>query len=200
MLRYSDTKITPPGGAFFYSQLESGFRFKQIAFSDLIKEVKDHRKANNFPIGPNFEAEVEDASCRELIQMFPDYRGCVDETGDTAVYKGRKWGLADVRHFLNTMASWISKGAKFVEQDEANRRAEICSRCPMNVQLAGCLGCSGVANMVQSIKGARRTPYDDRLRTCGACACQLSAKIWLDKEVMRRDGVEYHPDCWMIET
>jgi hypothetical protein len=199
MLRYSDKTLTPPGGGYPYRQPESGFPFKQVSFSDLVKEVKDHRKANNFPIGPNFEAEVEDASCRELLQMFPNYEGCLDETGDKAVYKGRKWGLADVRHFLNTMSGWIAKGAKFVSQEEANRRAEICSRCPMNVQLAECLGCSNVSGMVNTIRGSRRTSVEDRLRTCSGCGCQLAVKVWMPKDVMQRDGVEYHPSCWMLE-
>lgn len=199
MLRYADRTVTPPGGAYVFTQLESGFRFRQVAFLDLVKEIKDHRKANNFPLGPNFEADVEDASCREMLQMFPNYEGCLDETGGRAAYKGRSWSLSDVRHFLNVMAAWISKGAQFVPQEEAERRAHICIGCPENVQLAACLGCSGVSSAVSAIKGSRHTSVDDRLRTCNACGCQLAVKCWMPKEALKRDGVEYPPHCWVPE-
>jgi hypothetical protein len=200
MLRFADLSVTPPGGKYPYTQLpETGFRFAEIDFESLLRVVKDHRKANSIPIGSNFRAEIEDASAREILQLFPNYEGVIDETGTRAISKGRGIDLSDIRSFLNVMSGWLAKGLQFVDQSEAERRADICVRCPMNVDIPACFGCSGVTATVAAIKGNHSTSKDDRLRVCGACKCNLQTKVFFPKDVLKRDGVEYPSNCWLSE-
>ncbi len=199
MLRFLDKTITPPNNGFPYRQPETGFLFKQIAFSDLLTEVRDHRKGNNLPIGPNFEGEVEDGSCRLLLEAFPEYQGCVTENGSRAYAPGRKWNLADVRSFLHTIQGLATSGDKFVSQEEAERRAEICARCPMNRDIPECWTCGGVTALIRTIKGDRNTSRDNDLKVCNSCGCDIKTKVFINKDLMKRDDVTWNPTCWMLE-
>jgi len=196
MLKFTDRTTTPPGGAYPYVRSESGMRFRQIAFTDLLKEVKDHCAANGYPIGINFEAEVEDASCRELLRLYPNFEGCRQEDGSRPFTPGRKWHLADVRSFLNTMGRLVNSEEKFVSQEEAERRANICIRCPKNQDMAECWGCSGIAGMIRSVKGSRSTSIDNNLKICDCCGCDLKTKIWIRKDILFRDDVDWPSFCW----
>lgn len=197
MLKYADLSITPPGGRYPATELQTGFRFAEIDFESLLKVIKAHRNANNIPIGVNFRNEIEDASCKELLQMFPDFRGVVDDTGGRAIMPGRKWQLADVQNFLTTVTKFFVGGMKLVSQEEANRRAEICTHCPLNQQMPECLGCQGVTGTIQALRKGKTTPYDENLRICHACGCDLKTKIFLEKDIMEREGVEWAEKCWM---
>lgn len=197
MLKFQDKLLTPPSGAYPYRRSESGMSFRQVAFADLVKEVRDHCKANGFPIGPNFEAEVEDNSCRQLLSTYPNFEGCVGEDGSRPYTEGRKWHLADVRAFLNTMGRLATSDDKFVNQEEAERRAEICARCPQNIQMPECLACGGVTALVRTIKGNRHTSRDNDLKICGACGCDIQTKCHISRDIQMRDDVTWDSACWM---
>lgn len=197
MLRYSDTNVTPPSGGFPYTQKETGYAFKEITLNNLLKVTKTHRIANNLPIGVNANAEIEDASCRELLQKYPNYSGCVDDHGLSAA-KPRGIGITQVLHFLQFLWQVISKGAEPVSQEEANRRAEICAGCPNNIDIGVCTTCK-MKGLLKSLKKGN-TPHDSKLKVCSQCSCLNLAKIWWPVESMKREGVVYdYEKCWMNE-
>lgn len=55
----------PPGG-FRYIQPESGKHFSASSFRAMANNVLAHRRANGFPIGTDFEAELQDWLCRKI--------------------------------------------------------------------------------------------------------------------------------------
>lgn len=200
MFRFTDLTFSPPGGRFPYLQQETGFRFAELDFESLLKVVKAHRDANNLPIGTNFRYEVMDECCRELLSTYPNWTGAIDDEGRAAILPGRKWNLEDVKGFLTTVTKFFMSGGSLVAQEEANRRADICTRCPKNADMAECWSCRGVTGIIQNLRKGKTTPSDDRLKICMACGCDLKTKVWLEKDVMQREGVVYDPKCWMIDN
>lgn len=197
MLRFTDLTISPPGGRFPYTQQENGFKFSELDFEALLRVVKEHRKANNIPISGNYRAEIEDACCREILEHYANYEGVVTEDGRRAFPERGGLTLDDVKNFLSFVSKWISSGGKFVEQQEADRRALICLQCPKRTDLAVCWSCRGVTALIDSLKGNRHAAEEGKLKICGACKCDLKTKVWVDKEPMKRDDVQWWNKCWM---
>lgn len=159
--------------------------------------MKYHRIANNLPIGVNFNREIEDGACRKILELYPDFQG-VEEDNGTQIKNS--WNLGDVVNFASTMVEWRKKGFEFVSPELASERAEICAKCPKNIDIAGCWGCGGVSKMVETIRGDRKTPYDEHLRVCGACACVLKAMVHLPISVLAKGhalDLPYAPVCWL---
>ena len=107
-------------------------------------------------------------------------------------------GFNDVIGGLKTFARWIASGCKFVAQTEADRRAAICSRCYLNVDIQGCAGCQ---TAIKEVVGDRKTKLDGALRACGVCKCFLKAKVHfpidtLDTESEKVQGM-YPGFCWL---
>jgi hypothetical protein len=197
MLRYKDPNTTPPGGRFPYTESQTGYSFREITLQNLIRVVKNHRLGNSLPIGVNINAEIEDASCRELMEKYPDFNGCVDSAG-YSVAKPKGIGITQVMNFLQFLWHVISKGEKPVSQEEATRRAEICAGCPYNIDIGTCITCRMKTLLRATKKGS--TPHDGKIKVCGECGCYLPSKIWWSAESMRREGVTYrYEKCWMNE-
>jgi hypothetical protein len=76
-------------------------------------------------------------------------------------------------------------GGPLVSPAEANRRAAICSNCPMNVKFAKpCTGiCAELKDLVSSIINNQGTPHDANLNSCQICGCFLQAAVWLPNEI-----------------
>lgn len=55
----------PPGG-FRYVQPESGKYLSASSFTGLKSNVQQHRRANGYPIGTDFDAELQDWLCRRI--------------------------------------------------------------------------------------------------------------------------------------
>jgi len=92
-----------------------------------------------------------------------------------------------------------------VSTQEADRRAEICARCPKAAVLVGCGMCR---EAVRAVAGAPRKEYDFgedeigmRKIGCSACGCFLEVKVWmpdkyLEEEAGKHDWWEH---CWVRE-
>jgi len=199
MLRFIDPNSTPPGGVYRYKQQETGTEFSALNLRKLGEIIKSHRIANDIPIGVNFDRELQDGACRKVLELYPDFTG-VEEDNGTQIKNS--WNLGDVVSWASTMVDWAKKGFKFVPQEKANDRAEICAKCPKNIDVAGCVGCSGVAGLVSKIRGDRSTPYDDQLRVCGACGCVLKVLVNLEVGTIAKShslDMPYAQICWVKE-
>jgi hypothetical protein len=121
--------------------------------------------------------------------------------------------LAGLKHtFTNVLAgtltigTWLAKGRKFVEQEQADSRASVCAGCPENVEPQGCTNCnlSTLHEAVRSLIGSRSTAYNDRLKACKVCLCDLRSKVWLPHEALWPHMTEAQkaalpPFCWLIK-
>jgi|SRR6185295_2755494 len=67
-MKFLINKDEVPNGGFRYRQAETNFLVTAPTWRDLLIRVKQHRVANNLPIGSEFEREVEE----QLAGILPD--------------------------------------------------------------------------------------------------------------------------------
>lgn len=110
-------------------------------------------------------------------------------------------GFGAIVRWVRAMYHFATQ-AKFelVPQEEAERRAEICVRCPMQMSTSGCWGCKGIAGMLPAIAGAKTTSKDGDLRACGVCGCYNAVAVHLPKEVQGGEDLEFPEWCWKRST
>jgi hypothetical protein len=163
-----------------------------MTYVDWIANAKAHLTANERPVPDDLEEKMQDQLCRTL----PPGWCMFDEPGRPRPSVFLNWN--DVTNGLKVFARWIAGGCGYVTQEEADRRALICSRCYLNVNVQGCAGCS---KAVEEVVRNKSSKYDFALRTCAVCKCFLRAKVHfpiktLDKESRRVQ--EMYPDfCWL---
>lgn len=105
----------------------------------------------------------------------------------------------DVMRGLKTFGRWILTGRPYVNQAEADRRALVCTRCYLNVDVSGCSGCQ---KLVEDVVVDKHSKYDSSLRACAVCKCFLRAKIHFHLSDLEKDEdsrlQEMYPDfCWL---
>lgn len=132
------------------------------------QKIREHIVGNGGDVPVNIMAIAEDQLCGTLP---PDQ--CEYEVGDMRP--------TDVRISLSSVGDWVKAivqkvagGEEYVSEEEANRRAAICTACPYNVQAAGgCQGCEKLAELLTPGMGKRKTGYDQNLKSCACCGCFL---------------------------
>jgi hypothetical protein len=196
--RLLNTSEVPPDG-FRYWQSETRTWVRAPDYDNLFSLVREHRKVNNIPMGAFWQAEIEDQLCQSLPAGF-----CKEE--HPAANRRNilaRVGWSEVLHGTQTIVSWAVHGLKHVDQALADSRADVCSRCYYNVQIAGlCGGCQHLQNLAAKFTGGRRTSSEPFLKACAVCKCSLSVKVWLPIEDIRAgtpaSQVGQFPDfCWI---
>lgn len=192
MLVWRNRSITPRGGWRYYQE-ETDTLVKGAHWSDLILKVASHRAANNLPIEPGWEREVEEYMCSL-------FEGACDEKDQG---KAPALNMGDVMQFTKILGEAIIKGNKCVEQEEADRRAHVCANCPSNVEPEGCAPCGirNVAALLSKLVGAKETPHDKRLNSCKHCGCLNKAQVWfpldlLQKHMSDKVNNDLPSNCW----
>lgn len=187
----------PPDG-FRYLQQETRTWIRAPDYSNLFVEVREHRKANNLPLGTFWEAEVEDQLCTMLPPGL-----CKESSPAQRQNVFTRVGWEQVVAGTKTLTNWAAKGFVAVEQSLADSRANICSRCYFNVGYSGgCHSCGQVQKLAMTIIGTRSTPANPFLKVCAVCRCTLQAKIWAPIDVIDKGTPEtiytgYPSFCWV---
>lgn len=104
---------------------------------------------------------------------------------------------------------WIASGAEAVPIELANKRAETCSKCPLNengdwlstftVPVAG-----AIRRALEARNGMKlETKFDDKIGVCTACdcVCRLKVHMGIQKIVSKMPADvkgALHPDCWIL--
>ncbi len=176
----------PYGGRWYYKDPNSGMEFTFYQLSGLIDQIRKHREANNFPVGLEFEQEIEPF--------------------DPKIPRKKKYVIGDIIRGTGVMIQhWIA-GSKVVPRAEAERRAQICKKCTYNDDFSKpcSIGiCGELKSLVSSIVDHQGTQYDKDLRACHLCGCFLQAAIWLPLEVQctgvtpeMKEAFATVPECW----
>lgn len=197
MNRLEYPKRIPWGGGYVINLPEQGLVGQGINFPALLRSVKEWRRANSLPLGLGLGDELERAVCK----IYP-----VECTGAiNGKPRKSRLDLSTVLRGTQVLLAFKLAGSPYVSQEEAERRAEICSRCPWNLEYAKPCGgnCGGLKEMVAAIVGDRRTSYDDRLKSCGVCSCINSAHVHMPLEILAKGVSEEMkeqfttiPGCW----
>jgi hypothetical protein len=192
--RYPEYTILGDRSGWFYPVTQTRVVFVSVGWKSLVEDVRNHLKGNNLPVHPNLSLEMQEWWCREV-----DRTNCADPVNP---------GLRDLpalaERFLRTAKAFIFDGGQRVSQEEAERRAAICAKCPMNVSGEFCNTCflrGMVASTVALVTGWK-TSRDAELKTCGVCGCELRVKLMMPVETMDDKALrdQWVEGCWMRPT
>lgn len=187
----SNPRVCPPDG-FRYVFASDGYLVHAWVYEDWVQFARNHLQANNTPEPPTLAADMEEQLCLSLPPGWCNY----DDPNRPRINPSMTWD--DVKAALTTFATWIKEGLHYVTEDEAERRALICSRCYYNISVQGCAACHAAA---ETVVRAKRTKYDHALKACGVCKCLLRAKVHfplstLDKITPGKQAL-YPEFCWL---
>jgi hypothetical protein len=178
MLKLKITNVIPTKG-WVYKHPNTGFVVTAPTWNDLILRIRKYRIANGIPLGTNFEETIGSEICQQQQWSEPS---CIQE--EPTPLKLRNINLHDVVGFLKVLKHWLLNNPVFVEPEEAERRAGICSTCPYNVDVQGCMGCTNIAGLIFNVTGDRKTSYDLKLRNCQMCGCVNKVQVWVPQETL----------------
>jgi len=165
-----------------YAQPETGAVFTGFSYGLMRDQVVSHRRAMGIPFN---DADFQDELCLQNTAIDCDGRPIRPED--------RHLTIADVRRFLSSLSSW---DGRFVDQEEAERRATICAGCPMNVVVHGCKGCGGILKWVKEKLGGLTTSKDRALESCAVCGCFNAVSVWIPLEAQNVEGLTFPAHCW----
>jgi len=93
-----------------------------------------------------------------------------------------------------------------VDQPEAQRRADICIKCPMKSATSDCMACGGagvvarqVGDIHRMMKGKTVVPKSVKTLYCGICNCSLSLLVVTKISGLssKLDNPGRPDECWM---
>jgi hypothetical protein len=181
MQRLLEPNTVPPDGYRAF-QPETRTWIRAPDYNNLFFLVREHRKANNIPLGPFWEAQVEDQLCQMLPPGFCKQEDPIGRRSNIFT----RIGWDDVVSGTKTIAAWATTGFKQVDQALADSRADVCSRCPFNVQIGGlCAACQHLQNLTAQFTKGRKTAHDAFLKACAVCRCALQVKCWTPIEAIK---------------
>jgi hypothetical protein len=171
---------------------DDGFPAHAWTYVDWVQTARNHLQANNKPVPDTLEADMQHQLCLTLPPGWCNY----DDDNRPRPKVSLEWN--DVANGLKTFAHWVAQGCKYVTQQEADRRALVCSRCYLNVNVQGCSGCR---KAVEEVVRDRHSKYDGTLKSCAVCKCFLRAKIHFPISTLDtgNPGVQqmYPNHCWL---
>ena len=192
LLTLSDRAVCPPDG-FRYTFPETGWLNHAWDHNTWVAQAEAHVKANGLPEDVNLTAKMEHQLCQTLEPGWCNY----DDNNRPRPNVQLDW--SHILTGIHAYANWFKQGKPTVQQAEADRRASICARCYLNVNVSGCTACQPI---VQQLIGKRKTKWDDRLRACGVCKCLLRAKVHFPIDSLPsapENQAMYPAFCWLKE-
>jgi hypothetical protein len=181
----------PPDGYRWVDPLD-GWVSHAWDYGTWVQQAINHYQVNKREIPDDLGEAMQEQLCLTLPPGWCNY----DDPNRPRVSPGLGWD--NVMEGLKTFALWMKQGFGFASRAEAERRALICSRCYLNVQVSGCSSCQ---KAVEETVGKRRTKYDFSLRACAVCKCFLRAKVHFPLDILDRENEKlqevYPQHCWL---
>lgn len=170
----------PYGGAYEIKEPEKGLVGTGTVFDMLETNVRKYRVAMGIPSGLGFSEELE---C-EVCKKYPDE--C--EITDSNLPLKRRLTLDDVVRGTKVLLALKLSGGQLVPKEEAERRAAICSRCPLAVTFPKpCNGlCASLKDVVDQIVGGYEISMDNDYRSCGICSCYIASQCRLPYSILEK--------------
>lgn len=185
-----DLTTVPQGGAWEIRVPETSHVIRESHINNFKSAIRRHAEDNNLPWAGSGAVDYGlDLWC----QQHPT-AACLDTEKPERVFT-----VDDLSRFAKSMTAWVSKvatgEAAWVSQEEAERRAEICTICPHNIRVS-CGWCGGPVSAIVNMMGGRRTSSDEKLQSCEKCLCTLRAKVHMPLDTLDRSGIDWPTWCW----
>lgn len=186
MLKFRPFQTSPE---WEFKDPDSGNLYTANTRADLVKRIVQYRAQNELPPIEHLDLVIENYLCQKPYN-----------SGRCVGYATLARGLwATVKGGIAVVTSLMYKS--FATQEEADRRSEICVKCPHNIFPDK----SGFIFWADSIAtasiGTRRSANHDKLGNCGICSCPLRAKVFFDGKIDLKPGEEESMkkvNCWQV--
>lgn len=184
-----NTAVTPQGG--FQWRDESGFEVVATNYNVFLSKIKARKLVTGSYVGGDWIDEIAAYVCAHQPVTCKD-------TGRHEQTPGQL--LQNAEHFGHTLVRWVEGGGGFVPQEEAERRAKICSTCEKNKPMGGfCGGCAQIVSWIAKIATGKKTSVDHLLSTCQTCGCACATAVHFPLEAQHDDRFkpsDFAPGCW----
>jgi len=200
LLRYTGPPYEVPPNGINYRFVEDGFRVHASDWVTFYEEILRHYRDNDYSIPENWKELAMDQACR----FFPPGWAMYEDGAVPRGFIDLRFSLEDLMHGTRVMVDWTLKGRNVVSQEEADQRAETCSRCFANLDITGCVSCYNLVGMIMDVTGQRQTNAEAALKSsCGVCKCSAKAQVWVPVESLEKgvteemmEQFERIPWCW----
>jgi len=164
--------------------------------------------------GRVYNASTKEAIVRAILKNYPNEKGIEEYVNIAArelvkaIPKSTKKGISfkDAVNGANALVSIVSGGN--VVQNEINRRASICSKCPKLSTTSNCLSCGFAGklnNFVNKVKNAfgKGFTIPDKMASkyCKVCNCSLAVMLPADLKYFNHEkdtnSSERPSTCWI---
>lgn len=105
---------------------------------------------------------------------------------------------------VKALNEWFTNNPEIVSQELAQKRTEVCKKCPMNREgnvLVEHVQKAIKRRMEEKIGRKLHTDGIEQLHTCQACLCHIPAKIWFTLQSVypaEAQKPNYDPACWIL--
>lgn len=165
---------------------DTGQSFHAAKREELVARIVMYRRQNELPEIENLNLVIDKYLC-----SLPENRFNCEEVklhrGLMAYIKG---GVSLIKNMLYD---------SYVDQDEADRRASICIKCPENVFPGNKTQVMQWTDTIaEHAVGDRKSIYHEELGNCAVCSCVLKAKVWMGPpiEVTKEEEENLPSYCW----
>lgn len=197
MMQFKNKMAIPPKG-YDFKDPDTGHRTNRRNYDQWVGDIQEHRVGMNLPkIDPT---EAENQNCHKLSNAAAKVFCTGDGLNATDAVTLH---ASDIARGTRTILNFKLAGSPLVSQEEADRRAAICSTCYLNVPFRmPCAGmCGELLEVVEKVVGGVRTQNHNDLNACAACKCSLVAKVHVPLEIIKKtesdDINALYPDfCW----
>lgn len=169
---------------------ETGVGLDAGSFRELIHKVKVHYRSNRIGLPSHISELIEEFICLKAPEACD------------GVIKFKLPTKNALENGTRAYADMLVKGEEaFVSEDEANRRASICSHCGHNRGSWGCIVCYTAFKTFMLFSKGRKTKFVTSLNACDICKCFNEVQCWCNDDIIRHASknlnVEDFPDeCW----
>jgi len=180
--------LYPPGGWFFVDS--NGVKHVASGYTALVNAVTQYRQRNHFPLG--------DPASEVTVQLCSRAQGFCKDSNQTAPPARQKQPAHLAQKILDRLGALVREKRfnriKLVPKSEAQRRAEICARCPKQVGIPlTCGACiADVEKMRRGILG--EDPVHQGIQACVIWQDDLQTAVHL--ETGGSDHSELPDFCW----
>lgn len=175
----------------WFKDPETHMEFHGASIAEVAEKVRAFRKQNGFEEIELLELVIENFLCGQKSNQ----GRCDKRELHRSVWQYIRGGVSLLKNLLMD---------KTVSQEEADRRAEICVSCPLNIfPDAKDRYIKWSDRVAQASVPNRRSKHHGQLANCEACSCTLRAKVFYGGEIKLTKAEEgkikeVNPLCWQL--
>lgn len=152
----------------------------------LLIRIKAYREANELEPIEELKTVVEHWQCSQPYNA----GACeVHKTLSRSLMLYLKGGIALLKNYAYN---------KFASQEEADRRADICVKCPKNQRIDLKIYDEWADKVAVASVGDRKSAHHSELYNCTVCSCPMRSKVWYDGklEFTENEVRKFPVFCW----